>query len=242
MITFAEWLNENLGNDIRPNQWYKIDIKLAKAKLLPQQVKILNSILSSTKDGTVMVHSINGNKCDVAASPMDAMLGTLEIPCSWLSESIELNEGGRLRGISKQMDDYCDMMDVIDLDPSLLKPFSKIVTNMIKDALAEKLSVSKYLKELGDLLFSDADYVISVLKYKKTKMIDYQGINDKLNQIKIDFPKIIVKNFIEDADDDYRSVLKYITMNEVKQELEQRSINRGRIKFANMLNMSQLKK
>jgi hypothetical protein len=142
--------------------------------------------------------------------------------------------------MSNQMDDYCDMMDVIDSNPLYLKLFSKIITKAIWEFINGG-KLTSHIMELQRALFSNEKFIIDVLKHKK-RIIDYVGIKSKLNAAGEAFSKLLIRGAIDEIKDQATSMNEYITDPKLKKQLDDMSIASGKEKFFGIMSASQLMK
>jgi len=71
---------------IEVGKYYSVDKNLLKSKLIDQQKKMLASILKNNGENQVYIVSLDATYAYVAASPYDAILGTLRIPIEAIKE------------------------------------------------------------------------------------------------------------------------------------------------------------
>lgn len=77
-------IDEHLSEAVKVGGKYKVDFK--KLTGPPQQAQVVKGMLKKG-GGTVLVHSIQGDKAEISGWEMDAILGTAMIPVAALKEA-----------------------------------------------------------------------------------------------------------------------------------------------------------
>lgn len=153
---------------------------------------------------------------------------------SYIRESIL-----RIKGINKKMDDFSDMMDVIDSNPEYLAKYKKIITKAIKEVM-DGGQLTTHTIMLKNAFFSDPKFIIDVLKYRgSTPNIPMiEGMMDRIGDV---MSKLLMRGSIDETIESPISMEKYIDDPTVKEELKKMSAERGKDKLIRMIDKSKHK-
>lgn len=139
----------------------------------------------------------------------------------------------RIKGMSKQMDDYSDLMDAIDANPKYLEKYKGIITKAIKEALSGG-KVTAYVYKLQQELFSNSDLIVAVLDKRKS-IYDAEFMKSKLSEYGLHFSKLLIRGALDEIEDQATSMNKYITDENLKKELGDMSVESGKEKLGFIL-------
>jgi hypothetical protein len=145
----------------------------------------------------------------------------------------------RIKGLSKQMDDFSDMMDVIDSNPQYLDKYKKIITQALRDVMSGgKLTAYKMM--LQEVFFSNSQFIIEVLKHRGS-LANAPMIEGMLDRVGSAMSTLLLKGSIDETIESPTSMYKYIDDPAVKEELKRMSVERGKNKLMGMIDASKLK-
>lgn len=140
----------------------------------------------------------------------------------------------RLTKWSKQSDYLVMMMEVIDSVPELLEVFKRVATSSVDGFLSRSFNADKEIKELVTGITSKIIFWEKV-KEKSPRDFDAFSLSDIPESVQITGAKIILAGILGEFEVSNSSLNKYLTNENLKTEISNVSVARGKQKLGVML-------